>query len=111
MFRNAILGLAMLLGIGAGLAPAQPSIRPRPQPTMSRFERLATEWTQLYLRRNPTQRELLMMVNQLRSGASANEVQATILSSPEYIRRSGNALYTWANSMVADVLGRPITPA
>lgn len=115
MFRNITLGVAILLGVGAGFSPAQPSMRgrpqpSRPQPSFTRDERLVIDWMQLYLRRNPTQRELLTFVNQLRSGMDPNAVQANIVASNEYIRRSGNSPNTWAISMVADTLGRQPTP-
>jgi hypothetical protein len=115
MLKNISLGIALLLGVGAGVAPAQPSMwrqRPQqnPQQTQSRYERWATDWVRLYLRRNPTQNELLLLVNQLRNGANPLSVQANILASDEYIRRSGNSQIAWANSMVADTLGRPATP-
>src|SRR4051794_17820071 len=97
-----------MFGGSAEFAPAQPYRRAS---RVDRHERLAVDWMQLYLRRNPTRYEVLQITNQLRSGVSPLEVQAGILSSNEYIRRSGNGLYTWANSMVADALGRPITPA
>jgi len=111
MLKNISLGIALLLGVGAGVAPAQPSMwRQRSQQNQNRFERWATDWVRLYLRRNPTQNELLTLVNQLRNGADPLSVQANILSSNEYIRRSGNSQIAWANSMVADTLGRPATP-
>jgi len=108
MFKNITLGIALMLGLGADFAPAQ--FRYGAVGRGDRYDRRATEWIQLYLRRNPTPFEVLQIANQLRSGMSADEVQAGILSSNEYIRRSGGGLYAWANSMVADALGRQISP-
>src|SRR5437870_46111 len=109
MLKRFILGTMLMLSAAAGVSHAQP-LRTRPPTSMNRYERLANEWVQLYLRRNATPREVLMMTNQLRAGMSANEVQATILSSPEYFRRAGGNINTWANWVVNDVLGRPSTP-
>lgn len=108
MLKKCLLGVALMLGAGADFASAQPYQRAG---RVDRYEQRAIDWMQLYLRRNPTRYEVLQITNQLRSGLSPLEVQAWILSSSEYIRRSGNGVYTWANSMVADALGRPITPA
>src|SRR5258708_40125822 len=94
MFKNIVMGIALMLGVGAGLAPAQS------YGTMRRgdqYERLAIDWVRLYLRRNPTPQELLLMTTQLRSGMDPNAIQPNILSSNEHIRRSGNSPNAWPN--------------
>src|SRR2546423_14913125 len=109
MLKKFILGTIIMLSAAACVSQAQP-LRTRPPTSMNRYERLASEWVQLYLRRDATPREILMMTNPLRAGMSANEVQATILSSPEYFRQAGGNINTWAKLVGNDVLGRAITP-
>ena len=107
MLKHIVLGAAIMLTLGAGAAPAFP---PHSRPSNRPYQQLASDWVQLYLRRSATQREILLISNQLRSGMSPNAVQANILSSPEYFRRTGSNINVWASSVVQDVLGRPITP-
>lgn len=75
-----------------------------------RWERWARDWVRLYLRREATERDLLVIMNQLRSGVSPLAVQANILASPEYYRQCNWNLNVWARQMIADALGRPATP-
>lgn len=104
MFKKILLVTALLFTAGAGVSQAQWF-----RPPDNYYQRVARDWVQLYLGRNPTQREVLLIVNQLRAGASSSEVQANILGSEEYYIRSGRNLNTWANRIVADSLGRPAT--
>lgn len=105
MLRATILGAILLTSLGAASASAQPNIRP-PQQRPDRLTRLANEWVQLYLRRNATPRELQLLTNKLRLGASPAAVQATILGSDEYFIRNNRNYNMWAQSVVRDVLGR-----
>ena len=103
MWKKLILGVVIGLSAGAGTSQA---FSPWRYSMNTYYERLARDWVRLYLRRNPTPREMLMITNQLRSGVSPNAAQANILSSNEYFRRSGGANGTFIRSMMFDVLGR-----
>lgn len=113
MSRSAWLSALVITAITVGAAFAQPpgrgSAGSRGMINDRYYEKIATEWVQLYLKRNPTAQEVLLIKNQLRSGASGNAVQANILGSDEYYRRVNRNLNTWSQSVVQDVLGRRIT--
>ncbi len=102
MIRKFVLGIALALVTATGISYA----RPPAHSIDSRFHRLAREWVQLYLRRNPTQYEVLLIANQLRAGYSPLKVQANIMATDEYFRNAGNNNFKFIQRMVADVLGR-----
>src|SRR5262245_32541266 len=108
MWKKLFIGAALLLTAGTSISHAVPPSWYRPPERY--YEKVASDWVQLYLRRNATQREILQITNQLRSGVSPNEVQATILSSSEYYRKSGGNITNWAGWVISDVLGRQSTP-
>ncbi len=108
--RSALIALALFVG-GVKSLPAETVLPPSYFYPERRWERMARDWVRLYLRRPPTEREILMIVNQLRRGVSVNAVQANILASAEYFRGCQWNLNVWARQMIADVLGRPATPA
>lgn len=107
--RSALLALALGFG-GVSSLPAETVFPPSFYYPERRWERMAREWVRLYLRREATERDILVIVNQLRRGVSINAVQANILASPEYFRRCQWNLNIWARQMIADALGRPATP-
>src|SRR5262249_4007133 len=107
MLKKALLGVAMLVTVGTGFASASPACSPWYMPQGNYYDRFVRDWVRLYLRRDPTQKEVLLISNQLRSGMSAEAVQANILASPEYVRRNNNNNILWGRNVVADVLGRP----
>jgi hypothetical protein len=107
--RSLALGLALLFG-GSEAAVAATVFPPAGYQPERRWERWARDWVRLYLRRDATERDILVIVNQLRRGVSPEAVQANILASPEYFGRCNWNLNIWARQMIADALGRPATP-
>lgn len=107
--RSALLAFAVGLS-GVSSLPAATVFPPSYSYPERRWERMAREWVRLFLRREATERDILVIVNQLRRGVSINAVQANILASPEYFRRCQWNLNVWARQMIADALGRPATP-
>ncbi len=106
MWKKLILGTVIAISAGAGTSQAY---SPWYLPPDYYYQRLARDWVRLYLRRNPTQREVLLITNQLRNGASADAAQANILSSNEYFRLAGNNNAAFIRSLMNDVLARPAT--
>jgi len=107
MRTRLILAAAALLTLATSGSMAQPGSRGMMNDRY--YQRVAAEYVQLYLRRNPTQYEVLLVTNQLRSGMSAHAVQANILGSDEYYRANNRNLNAWAQRVVSDTLGRRIT--
>jgi hypothetical protein len=103
MWKRLILGVVIGLSAGTGTSQA---FSPWRYTMDAYYQRLARDWVRLYLRRNPTPREVLLITNQLRNGASADAVQANIIASNEYFRRAGGLNATFIRSLMFDVLGR-----
>ncbi|MCE9532203.1 MAG: hypothetical protein K8T89_13950 [Planctomycetes bacterium] len=111
------IGLLALILTATGFlesqAVAQVIIVPARDPIKEREEynqRLATDWVRIYLGRKPTEKELALMMQRLRTGASPAAVQASILSSDEYYKKYGNT-QAFINGVFQDVLGRKATAA
>lgn len=107
MIRTLVLSLATLL-LTVSLAPAQSySYRPATPGDPATLNR---SWTQGYLRREPTPSDT-PPVRSLRSGASADQVQAGILASDEYFQRAGGTRPAYVRQLYVDVIGRAPLPA
>jgi len=107
-----VLGSAILtITIGAGIALAQYPYMPNPYrrnpfPQETFHERLANQWVRHYLNRSATSRDLTVIMSQLRAGRTHEEVQANIIASDEYFRRSGNSMTNFVRRAIIDVTGR-----
>lgn len=73
-------------------------------------ERLANEWVKTYLGRQPTEKELSILRQRLRTGANPLAVQSSILSSDEYYKKCGGTTNGFIHGLFMDVLGRKATP-
>jgi len=115
MWKRILLGAVLTIGLLPAFASAQyPSMhnhRRNPFPQETYYEKMANQWVRLYLNRLPTQREVLLITAQLRSGKTHEEVQANIISSDEYYRKSGYNMSNFIRKLFLDVLGRNATPA
>ena len=109
MLKKLLLSAVVLGSVAAGRASACPD-PPHFGFGGSYYERVARDWVRLYLRRNATAYEVLLITNQLRSGMSPEAVQANILASDEYYRLAGFNNIAWGQRVVADTLGRAETP-
>jgi hypothetical protein len=94
------------------ILPVQPVLPVDPIGALDRErQRLVNEWYNAYLGRQPQAQEAARLVLQLRNGTSAEVIQANILASPEYYRRSGNTPQGFIAALFRDVLNRPATNA
>lgn len=84
---------------GFDLPPPPPAA---PDPAVE----LVLSWYQRYLRRSCDPSGLMNWVDLLRRGASAEQVQASILGSPEYFALHGYSTLGFINGLYNDVLGR-----
>jgi hypothetical protein len=82
-------------------------------PTFAQFspeEQAAIGWYRHYLRRNPEPAGLVQVVNELRAGATPQQIQGRILGSDEYlINRAGGQLPTFVAGVFIDGLRRQPT--
>lgn len=114
MWKKMILGAILTVTAGVGVAEAQyPGMpyRRNHYPQERYYERMARQWMRLYLNRQPTAREVLLISAQLRSGNTHEEVQANIISSQEYYRKGNYNMSNFIRHLYLDVLGRHATPA
>src|SRR5262249_5766998 len=108
MFRKFFLGLALALTFATAHAVASPPEPAGRYHSDRYYEKLAFDWVRLYLNRDPSPREVLLIGNQLRSGMSQQAVQANILGSDEYFRLSGRQTGAFVRRLYADVKGQQL---
>lgn len=106
MLKRFVLGAVLALTAGTGVSQAYPLFWNWGYGGNPYYRSLAIGWVRLYLRRNPTAWEVLLIENQLDAGFTADQVQANILASNEYYVRAGGNNFRFIQNMVADVLGR-----
>lgn len=116
MWKQLVLGTVLTVTLGTGLVQAQfPGManpyRRNPFPQETYYEKMANQWVRLYLNRAPTPREMVLLTSQLRTGKTHEEVQANIISSDEYYRKSNQSFAIFLRNVFADVLGRLPTQA
>jgi hypothetical protein len=75
------------------------------------FSRVTSDWVKAYLGRKPSEKELAILMQRIRTGTDPLVVQATILSSDEYFKKHGSNTQGFINGLFADVLGRKATKA
>jgi hypothetical protein len=77
---------------------------------ISAAEATIVRYYQYYLRRNPGRAEVLgWLYHVSQTGASARQVEAGIIASPEYYRYCRNNPRIWVGMLFNDVLGRNAT--
>jgi len=108
MLRKLFLGAAIGLTLVSAHAVAAPPETARRYHSDRYYEKLAFDWVRLYLNRDPSPREALLIVNQLRSGMSQQAVQANILASDEYFRLSGRQTGAFVRRVYGDVNGQQL---
>ena len=106
---------ALILGgtfLATPSAQAQIIIQPR-NPVLDQeevYRRQVREWVVAYLGRKPNEKELLVLVQRLKTGTSPTAVQAFILASDEFYKKHGGTTQGFIQGLFVDVLGRKATP-
>jgi hypothetical protein len=72
---------------------------------------LVQHYYKAYLKRSADSGGLATYVTALGNGATDEQIQASILGSPEYLQLNGNATAGFLGALYLDVLGRQIDPA
>jgi hypothetical protein len=73
-----------------------------------RARSMLTDWVKTYLGRKPTDKEMATMMTRLRNGTNPALVQASILSSDEYYKKSGGTSPAFVTALFNDVLAQKV---